>query len=194
MSEVILTRVGVEHRILVNLALILGFSWVTALCARISFPLPWTQVPVSGQTFAVLLAGAILGSRRGALSQMAYLAQGAAGLPVFAWTVGLGYGGGVARFIGPTGGYLMGFVAMAFVVGLLAERGWDRRFSTTAAAMVLGNITLYAFGLPWLAHFVPSGSVLTAGLYPFIPGDLIKLVIAALALPSTWMLLRRWQG
>lgn len=209
MVNALLLKTGVRRNLAVDLALILGFSWFIAICARISFPIPGTAVPISGQTMAVLLTGALLGSRLGALSVMAYLVQGAMGLPVFAFSPLMGYGGGIARLAGPTGGYLIGFVAMAFVVGFLAERGWDRRFWTTALAMLCGNAVLYLFGLPWLAHFFspswlsgwqldfryldPTNGLLMAGLYPFIPGDLIKLILAAIALPSGWALLSRWK-
>ncbi len=167
-----------------DVLLILSFSVVTALSAQIAFYIG--PVPITGQTFAVLLAGALLGSRRGALSQLTYLGMGAMGAPIFA-----GWHGGIGVLMGPTGGYLIGFVAAAFVVGFLAERGWDRRFWSLALAMLIGNIVIYAFGLPWLANFVPSGSVLAAGLYPFIPGDLTKLVLATVALPSGWALVNR---
>lgn len=207
MMDTVLLKVGVRRNLAVDLALIIGFSWIIALCARLSFLIPGTAVPISGQTFAVLLTGALLGSRLGSMSIMAYLAQGAIGLPVFALTATMGYGGGVARFTGPTGGYLIGFIAAAFVVGLLVERGWDRRFWTTALAMLIGNAVIYLFGLPWLARFFapawltgwqldfkyldPTGGLLMAGLYPFIPGDLIKLILAAVALPSGWALISR---
>ena len=167
-----------------DVLLILSFSVVTALSAQIAFYIG--PVPITGQTFAVLLAAALLGSRRGALSQLTYLGMGAMGAPIFA-----GWHGGIGVLMGPTGGYLIGFVAAAFVVGFLAERGWDRRFWSMALAMLIGNIVIYAFGLPWLANFVPSGSVLAAGLYPFIPGDLTKLVLATIALPSGWALVNR---
>ncbi len=171
-----------------DIALVLGFSAVTALSAQVAFYVG--PVPITGQTFAVLLAGALLGSKRGALSQLTYLGVGAMGAPIFA-----GWHGGPAVLLGPTGGYLVGFVAAAFVVGFLAERGWDRRFWTTALAMLLGSIVIYAFGLPWLAfwlaRFAPESWVLSAGLYPFIPGDALKLVLAAVALPSGWALVNR---
>jgi len=171
-----------------DVLLILSFSIVTALCAQIAF---WIgPVPITGQTFAVLLAGALLGSKRGALSQLTYLGIGALGAPVFA-----GWMGGPGVLLGPTGGYLLGFVAAAFVVGFLAERGWDRRFWSMALAMLTGNTVIYVFGLSWLAFwlasFAPESSVLAAGLYPFIPGDLIKLFLVAIALPSGWALLNR---
>ena len=169
-----------------DILLVVGFGAMTALFAQVAFYIG--LVPISGQTFAVLLAGALLGSKRGALSQLTYLSAGAMGAPVFA-----GWHGGIAHLIGPTGGYLIGFVGVAFVVGFLAERGWDRRFWTMALAMLIGNAVLYVFGLAWLAYYVPSGSVLTAGLYPFIPGDLIKIALASAAVPSGWALLNRFR-
>ena len=183
--DVAISRTG----LLWDVVLVVGFACLTAAFAQISF---WIgPVPVTGQTFAVLLAGALLGSRRGALSQLSYLAIGATGIPHW---FALGGPVGIARLIGPTGGYLIGFVAVAFVVGWLAERGWDRRIWTAALAMLAGEIVLFVFGLSWLAHFVPGDTVLQAGLYPFIIGDLIKVVAAALILPSGWLLLRRFKG
>ncbi|MCK4362293.1 MAG: biotin transporter BioY [Dehalococcoidia bacterium] len=172
-----------------DLLLIFGFGAVTALSAQIAFYIG--PVPITGQTFAVLLAGALLGSKRGALSQLTYLGLGAMGAPIFA-----GWMGGPAVLIGPTGGYLIGFVPAAFVVGLLAERGWDRRTWSMALAMLIGNSVIYVFGLSWLSiwlgHFASKSSVLATGLYPFIPGDLVKVVLAAVALPSGWALLNRF--
>jgi len=175
--------------ILLDVALVLGFACITALCAQISF---WLGlVPVTGQTFGVLLSGALLGSRRGALSQLSYLAIGATGIPYW---FALGGPVGIARLLGPTGGYLIGFVAAAFIVGLLAERGWDRRVWTAIPAMFAGSIIMYVFGLAWLSNFVPKGTVLEAGLYPFIVGDLLKIIAAAITLPSCWLLIRRLKG
>ncbi len=170
-------------------ALVLGGSLLTALMAQIAIPLPFTPVPITGQTLAVLLVGAALGSRRGALSMAAYVLEGVLGLPVFA-----GGTAGLARLLGPTGGYLVGFIAAAFVTGWLAERGWDRRLLTAALAMLAGNVVIYLFGLPWLARFTggflgPKGA-LVLGLLPFIPGDLVKLALAALLLPSAWWIAR----
>jgi biotin transporter BioY len=172
-----------------DIVLVVGFACLTAVFAQISF---WIgPVPITGQTFAVLLTGALLGSRRGALSQLSYLAIGATGIPYW-----FAFGGppGVARLIGPTGGYLIGFVAVAFVVGWLAERGWDRRVWTAVPAMLAGETVLYVFGLLWLTHFVPIDKLLQVGLYPFIIGDLIKVAAAALILPSGWLLLRRFRN
>lgn len=164
--------------------LILAGSLLVALAARVTIPLPFSPVPITGQTFAVLLVGALLGSRAGAAAMIAYLAEGAMGLPVFA-----GGRGGADVLVGPTAGYLYGFVAAAFVTGWLCERGWDRRVTTAALAMLVGNVVIYLFGLPWLAYFVGPDRVLVAGLLPFIPGDLLKLVLAALALPGGWKLI-----
>ena len=157
-----------------DIGLILAFSLFTGLMAHIAIPLPFTPVPITGQTFAVLLTGALLGSRLGAAAMLAYLAEGFAGLPVFAPT-----GGGIVTY-----GYLAGFVLAAFAVGWLAERGWDRDVLRAAAAMVVGEVAIYLCGLAWLVRFVPPGKLLWLGLIPFLPGDAIKLVAAALALPA----------
>jgi biotin transport system substrate-specific component len=145
-------------------------------------------VPLTGQTFAVLLVGMALGSRRGALALVAYLAEGAAGLPVFAEMKS-----GLVVLFGPTGGYLFGFVAAAWLVGWLAERGWDRSLLKTLAAMVLGNAVIYLLGVSWLTRFVGSlageNGALAFGLYPFLLGDAIKAVAAALLLPTAWRFL-----
>lgn len=175
-----------RYALLYDVTWVAGGTLFIALSARLAIPLPFSPVPVTGQTLAVLLMGALLGSRRGSLCLLAYLAEGALGLPVFA-----GGTAGLARLIGPTGGYLAGFLAAAFLVGMLAEKGWDRRVGTTFLAMLLGNAVIYAFGLPWLAHFVGSEKVLALGLLPFIPGDLVKLVLAVLVLPSGWRLIGR---
>jgi biotin transport system substrate-specific component len=168
-----------------DVALTIGGSLFIALCARTTIPLPFSPVPITGQTLAVLLIGALLGSRRGSLCLLAYLVEGVVGLPVFA----TGGAVGLARLAGPTGGYLVGFVAAAYVTGLLAERGWDRKAGTTLLAMLLGNAVIYAFGLPWLALLVGSQNALALGLYPFIAGDLVKAALATALLPTGWKLL-----
>ena len=171
--------------IITDIALISGFAVLTALCAQLCF---WIgPVPITGQTFAVLVSGAVLGSKRGALSQLSYLAIGITGMPFWFAAGGVP---GIARLMGPTGGYLMGFVAAAYLTGWLSERGWDKNLWTASLAMLFGCACYYIIALPWLAHFTGIEHVLQAGLYPFIPGDLMKLTLAAIALPAAWRLLR----
>ena len=165
--------------------LVIGGSLFIAMCAQ--FTLHVGPVPITGQTLGVLLTGVLLGSRRGSLSVLAYLLEGIAGLPVFAPGGPLG----LARLVGPTGGYLIGFVAATYVTGLLAERGWDRKVTTALMAMLISNITIYAFGLPWLAVFVGIENSLPLGFYPFVAGDLLKAILAAALLPTGWKLLKK---
>jgi biotin transport system substrate-specific component len=168
-----------------KLVLVLAGSALIALAAQVRIPLPFSPVPVTGQTFAVLLVAAALG-RLGLASVIAYLIEGAIGLPVFA-----GGGFGVATIVGPTGGYLIGFALAAALVGSAVERGWDRHLVTALAAMLLGEVAIYACGLAWLARFALPVPLLDAGLLPFIPGDMVKLALASLALPAAWRLVRR---
>jgi len=167
-----------------DLGLVAAGSLLIALGARISVPLLWTSVPITGQTLAVMLVGALLGSTRGTLAVVAYIAEGAAGIPV-----GANGAAGVAWLVGPTGGYLAGFVAAAFVIGSLAERGWDRTPWWAAAAMTLGTIAIFACGLTWLARFPQPAGLLQAGLIPFLPGAIAKIVLASALLPAGWKLL-----
>ncbi len=169
-----------------ELLLVLAGSALIAVSAWVAIPLPFSPVPITGQTFAVLLVGSALGSRRGAASALAYLAEGAWGLPVFA-----GGAAGLHVLASTTGGYLAGFVLGAFVCGALAERGWDRRPLSTVASMLLGNLAILVPGLFWLSRFVGPGRVLALGLFPFIPGDVVKIALAAAVLPLGWKLLRR---
>ena len=175
--------------IFTNALLVFGASVVTGLAAQIAIPLPWTPVPLTGQTFAVLLSGAVLGAPRAFLAQALYLLEGMAGLPVFA-----GGGAGVMALAGPTGGYLLAFPFAAAVTGVLAQRGWDRRFVTMLAAMLLGSAVIFAGGLVGLSRFLPGDRLLTAGLLPFLPGDLIKSSLAALAFPAAWSFIGRRSG
>jgi biotin transport system substrate-specific component len=176
-----------RQTILPQVLLVLGASAFVALSAQVRFPLPFTPVPVTGQTFAVLLTGALLGSRLGAASILSYWAMGACGLPLFS-----GWAGGWAVASGPTGGYILGFIAAAFVVGWFAERGWDRG-RWIIIPLLIGNALIYVFGLSWLARFVGPQAVLEAGLWPFIPGDLLKLVSATIALPIGRAIVERFQ-
>lgn len=176
---------------LYDAAVVVGGSIVVALCAQVAVGYP---VPITGQTFAVLMIGALLGPRRGALCLLTYLAEGLAGLPVFSHGQA-----GCAVLLGPRGGYLIGFVAVAYIVGSLAQRGWDRRPATTILAMILGEVALYVCGLTWLWCLDRclgkplSGSLLAVGLYPFLPGDLLKIALAAALLPAGWKIVRYFQ-
>jgi biotin transport system substrate-specific component len=164
--------------------MVLGALWV-ALFAQVRIPLPFTPVPITGQTFAVLLVGAALGAGRGAGALMLYLLMGMTGLPVFA-----GGAAGLFHLTGPTGGYLLGFVIAAAAVGRMAEHGWERSFRTSLIPFSLGTLLIYLVGVPWLALYVGPQAAIQKGLLPFLPGDLIKLLLAALALPSAWRLVQ----
>ncbi|HEX4207642.1 MAG TPA: biotin transporter BioY [Ktedonobacteraceae bacterium] len=167
--------------------LVIGFAALIAVTSRLEIRLPFTPVPITLQTLFVLLTGAALGSKRGALAMLAYLAAGAAGLPVFS-----GGAGGFPYLLGVTAGYLWAFPLAAFAVGWLCERGLDRSFWTSALAMVPGTLIIYAIGVSWLALLthISLYQAFIAGMLPFIPGDLFKLVVAALLLPTAWMIVR----
>ncbi len=171
-----------------DLSIVFGGSWLIALAAQLSIPLPFSPVPLTGQTFAVLLVGALLGRRLATLSVAAYLVQGLAGLPVFA-----GGTSGLGRLLGPTGGYLLGFWAAAALVGYLADRGWTLHFGKTLLVMLLGNALIYLCGLPVLALFVGIDKALVTGLFPFLVGDAIKLLLSTLLLPLGWKVLANFR-
>lgn len=186
LADVLLPR-KVARTWLTEALLIVLCSGLVAASARLSIPLPFTPVPITGQTFAVLFTGAVLGSRRGALALLLYLLEGAAGLPVFA-----GGTGGALHLIGPTGGYLISYPLAAGLVGWLAERGWDRQVRRTVAAMLLGNLVIFTLGILQLSLFTHSLTLaFMKGMLPFLPGDLIKIGLAALLLPGGWALVRR---
>ncbi len=190
MQLVLADRILSRRGVLADISLIVLGSLFVAAMAQLSIPLQ--PVPITGQTLAVLLVGMVLGSRRGALALTAYLGEGLAGLPVFA---GAKYG--LATMLGPTGGYLVGFIAAAWLVGLLAERGFDRSLFKTLVAMVAGNLVIYAFGLAWLSTFpfvsglIGEAGLLSLGMLPFLIGDALKAVLAALLLPGAWKLVGR---
>lgn len=168
--------------------LVVGFIVFNALLAQVAIPLPFTPVPITGQTFAVRLTGGLLGARLGMLTMVGYLLAGAVSLPVFA-----GGTGGLGRFTGPTAGYLAGFVVSAWLMGRLAEGGWDRRFGRGLAAMLLASLPIYVLGLAGLYLWkpMPLGTLLAKGLWPFLPGDVLKLVLAAGVLSSGWRVVER---
>ena len=167
-----------------SVGLVVAFSLLTALSAQIFIPIG--PVPITGQTFAVLLTGALLGSRLGAAAMIVYLIEGASGLPVFQQ-----WHGGILYIFGPTGGYLVAFPAAAFITGAFAEHGWDKRFFTAAAAMAIGSVLILLSGWAWLSQFMPATVAFHSGVTKFIVGDIIKIVAAAAVLPSGWALLRR---
>ena len=173
-----------------TVVLTVGFALLTAAAAQVRLPLPFTPVPITGQTFAVLLSGAALGATWGAASQLLYVMLGALGLPFYA---GGGSGWGVVT--GATGGYLMGFIVAAFVVGTLAERHQDRTVFGAIPTFLTGNLIIYAIGVPWLyfaADSITTGeAAISAGFAPFIAGDVIKIVVAGLLLPTAWKLTGR---
>lgn len=178
---------GVRQATWYRALLALGGSWLVAGLAQISIPLPFTPVPITGQTLGVLLVGASLGPGLGAVSMGLYLAQGALGLPMFA---GGSAGVSVLGLASATGGYLWGFVLASAVVGYLSRHGWDRSIRSAIGAMFLGEVVLYAVGIPWLmqAIDVPLAKALELGLAPFVIGDTIKVLLAAGLLPAGWRL------
>ena len=219
---------SLTSRLVMDFILMIGFAWFVALSAQIAVRLPWTTVPITGQTFAVLIAGGALGAWRGAGALLIYMIMGMLAVPVFApGGADLGFQGEWGfHFIFPwlgtaalpwslsSGGYLVGFIFAAFIVGYFTQRSWDRK-PWGIAAMLSGNAVVYLFGLLWLYYliasdWVPSGAsqplgefisgsgawdkTLKGGLYPFIVGDLMKLYLATLALPAAWLLVKRLKG
>lgn len=176
-----------------TIALMVGFALLTAVAAQIRIPVPGSPVPITGQTFAVLLAGASLGSWAGAGSQAIYWALGAIGLPFYA-----NASGGWEAATGATAGYLVGFIIAAWVVGALAEKGQDRNVWSAIPAFLAGNAVIYLFGVPWLYASVEGittmGEALAAGFTPFVIGDVIKIVLVGLILPLAWKLVDRARG
>ncbi len=168
--------------------LVLAGTGLVAGAAQISFKLPFTPVPITGQTFAVVLVGASLGAIRGTASLLLYMWVGVAGAPIYAhqssgWDV----------ITSASGGYIVGFILAAAITGVLAEHGWDKRLSSSIGAMLTGNVIIYLVGLPWLAVVLHTNleKTLEYGLYPFVPGDTFKLYLAAAALPVSWRIVRR---
>jgi len=210
--------------LLVDVALVVGFAFFTAAFAQIAIRFPGTTVPITGQTLAILVTGGALGSKRGALSMVVYMLLGMFLLPVFAPPQSL-LNEETIHFILPwagtdglvwdmsSGGYIVGFILGAYLVGWLAERGWDRR-TRVSLAMVVGNLSIYVVGLPWLAWFIAFSTIpgldltyydaivgndvldktFKGGLYPFIGGDAVKLLLASMVLPGAWELVRRVKG
>jgi biotin transport system substrate-specific component len=174
-----------------HLALILIGTALIALCARITIPIPGTPVPITGQTFGVLLSAGALGFRRGLAATLLYLLLGAFGLPVFQdGKHGLEY------MTGATGGYLVGFVLASAIVGRLAELGWDRKIVGAVGAMIIGSAAIYAIGVPWLAYVahLDFATAIAKGMVPFLLWDAVKLTLAAAAFPAAWWFVGRRPG
>jgi biotin transport system substrate-specific component len=167
-----------------SILLIVAGTLFVALSAQIRILLPFTPVPITGQTFGVVLVGSLLGSRKGVLSLLLYLIIGAIGVPVFT-----GAEAGWQYMQGATFGYLLGFPLAAALTGWLAERGWDRRMHTTILSMVLGNLVIYILGVAWFATLVGLQVAVMKGMVPFLIGDVLKIALAAIALPGGWKLL-----
>jgi biotin transport system substrate-specific component len=181
-----LADVVLPRTLVADIALVVGFAALTAVAAQVTFPLPWTPVPITGQTFSVLAAGTVLGLRRGLLSQLLYVAVGALGAPVYA-----DGNGGWAAATGATGGYLLGFVLAAALVGALADRRQDRQLLTSLPAMLAGSAVIYGIGVPWLAWKLGVSGVkaIELGMAPFLIGDAVKLLAAGGLAPVAWRLL-----
>ena len=181
----VITGVTLPRRAVTTIILVVGFTMVTAAAAQIRIPLPGTPIAMTGQTFGVLLAGAALGSRAGAGSMLLYVSLGAVGLPFFA-----GGEGGWTYATGASFGYLLGFVAAAWLVGRLAERRHDRSILTAVPAFLVGSAAVYTLGVTWLwasVEAIPTlGDALRAGMYPFVAGDVVKALAAGLLLPAAW--------
>ena len=174
-----------------HLALIALGTLVIVACTRISIPLPFTPIPITGQTFGVLLVSGALGLRRGILSIGLYVLIGLIGLPVFSQGTS-----GLAVIASARGGYIVSFLVAGAIVGKLAELGWDRRIVGAVGAMAIGNVVIYLIGVPWLMVVLnvdlPNG--IAKGLTPFLLGDAIKLILAAVAFPAAWWVVGRRAG
>jgi len=163
-NTTILQTVFPLEGVLSRSAAVVGFAIFTALCAKVRISLPFTPVPITMQTFAVLSAGLLLGRTLGSASMALYLMLGVAGLPLFS------LGGGLSYLAGPTGGYLIGFLLAAYLIGCLTERGWDRSYRRCLAAMLAGELAIYLPGLLWLSRFTPPKRPLQDGIVAFYPG------------------------
>lgn len=184
--DAIATRSAARYRAAEQAGAVVAVTALTAIAAQISIPLPFTPVPFTFQPMVVLVGAAALGSRMGMASQLLYLAAGLAGLPVFAASPVLPQG--IARLLGPTGGYLMSYPFAALVAGFLSERGFDRKYLTAVFAMLCGLGVVFAGGIAWIAVGLHRGipAALAAGFYPFILADLAKLLVAASVMPGLW--------
>lgn len=185
-SRLVLADRVIPRSWVTDVLLVAGGVALTAVLAQVAIPL--YPVPITGQTLAVLLVGAALGTVRGAVSMILYAVLGIIGLPIFTEA-----SSGLGVLVGPTGGYIVGFIASAALVGWLSERAWDRKIVKAAVIFLAGTVVTFVFGLAWLLHFYGGDidATLRGGLYPFVIGGLIKAAIAAGLLPLAWKLTTR---
>ena len=168
-----------SNSLTVNLIIAFSGSLLLALLARLTVPIPFSPVPITGQTFGILFLGSVLGSRLGTLSVIMYIFEGLIGLPVFAGgTMGFLY------LLGPTGGYLIGFIPAVYLVGYLSERGWTNSFTSSFLTMIIGTLIIFIFGIGWLAVTAGFVTALSIGLYPYIPGAVVKIILATVTVYS----------
>jgi Uncharacterized conserved protein len=191
LAQAVLPRRGwLAYPLVADTLLVVLGSLFVALTAQIRISLlPFSPVPITGQTLGVVLVGSLLGPHLGLMALLLYLLEGAIGLPFFA-----GGAGGYNHLFGATGGYLISFPIAATITGWLAARGWDRRFLSAVASMVLANLVIYLIGATWLAFFIGAENALTKGVLPFLIGDAIKIVLAAAVLPGGWQVLKWLRG
>jgi biotin transport system substrate-specific component len=190
-SNSVLWRIGgtlpISTHMAAKIFLVVVGSFLLAVSAQ--FKIPLYPVPVTGQTLVVLLIGMTYGPRLGGITVVTYLLQGLLGLPVFA-----GGGFGIATMLGPTGGYLCGFLLASVAVGFLAERGMGRQIVSTLIAMLVGNVIIYLIGATWLSNFIGAEKALAAGVLPFLYGDALKLIVATGLMPLAWRLVKGFQN
>ncbi len=190
LAETFGAEVGTARRVRQAILVVAG---IAALVITAKIRVPMWPVPVTMQTFAVLMIGAGFGMRLGLATVLGYLALGVLGMSVFT-----GEGTGLAYLAGPTGGYLVGFAVAAGLMGVLAQRGWDRSVAGMAGAMLLGNAVIYGLGLTWMSWLFAADKgmawVLQYGMVNFLPGDLLKLALAAMLMPMAWKLVGRARG
>ena len=176
-----------KEALIYDFIMIMGASIFIALSAQIAFSVPFSPVPITGQTLAVVLTGALLGSRRGGLAIVAYLLEGISGLPVFAQAQF-----GIIHLVGPTGGYLIGFIPAAYLSGLLSESGWGKSIFSALGIMTLSTVIIFICGLSWLSLFFGNNNVFEVGLYPYLVGAVIKITLAAVLFRLGWRVIDKY--
>lgn len=179
----------VKQSTLIDALSIFAGSLLMVACSQIYITLPFTPIPITAQTFSVLLLGSILGSKRAPLSILLYIAYGAVGFPVFSE-----HSGGMHVLIGPTAGYIFGFIISGFVIGKFSEKGWDRYLGKSLTAMFLGQLLIFVPGLLWLSKFVGFENILEQGFYPFVIGGIVKTLLAGSSSVLIWKLINKFKG